>query len=75
MDLYSDGLIFGWAYIRMGLYSDGLIFGWAYTRMGLYSDGLIFGWAYIRTTFCTGKWVGYGKNDKNLLSFITLSGC
>ena len=29
-DLYSGGLIFGWAYIRMGLYSGGgggLIFG------------------------------------------------
>ena len=46
--LYSDGLIFGWAYIRMGLYSDGLIFGSAYIRIGLYSDRLIFGWAYIR---------------------------
>ena len=27
----------------MGLYSDGLILGWAYTRVGLYSGGLIRG--------------------------------
>ena len=41
-----------------GLYSEGLIFGGAYLRRGLFLEGLIFGGAYLRREICVSKLIG-----------------